>query len=82
MFDTGHHGVALGQAAALITVGVAVSLIMALMGYIREDSRSPFLITDQMLINQQQNFTPPSQAGPAMSGPSSSVGVIVPWETP
>jgi cytochrome d ubiquinol oxidase subunit I len=70
-----------GQAAALIAVGVAVSLIMALMGYIREDSRSPFLITDQMLINQQQNFTPPSQPGPAMSGPSSSVGVIVPWET-
>jgi hypothetical protein len=39
------------------------------------------LITDQMLINQQQNFSPPSQAGPALSGPSSSVGVIVPWET-
>ncbi|MGC1406189.1 MAG: hypothetical protein WA938_05565, partial [Candidatus Dormiibacterota bacterium] len=69
-----------GQAAALITVGIAVSLIMALMGYIREDSRAPFLITDQMLINQQRNFTPPSSAGPALSGPS-SVGVIVPWES-
>ena len=68
------------QGAALITVGVAVSLIMALMGYIREDSRAPFLITNKVLINQQQNFTPPSSAGPALNGPS-SVGIIVPWDS-
>lgn len=71
-----------GQAVALITVGISVSLIMALMGYIREHSRAPFLITNQMLINQQQNFSPPSSAGPALAGPGSSgVSVIVPWET-
>jgi len=65
------------QGAALITVGIAVSLIMALMGYIREDSRAPFLITNQVLINQQQNFTPPSSTGPAMNG-TSNVGIIMP----
>ncbi len=71
-----------GQAVALIVVGVAVSLIMALMGYIREDSRSPFLITDQMLINQQQNFTPPSSPGPDLNGPGSGVGVVLPFGPP
>ncbi|MGH7759006.1 MAG: hypothetical protein ACREN7_06825, partial [Candidatus Dormibacteria bacterium] len=69
-----------GQAVALITVGVAVSLIMALMGYIREHSRAPFLITNQMLINQQQNFHAPSQSGPAMQGPP-SVSVVLPPST-
>ncbi|MGH7609034.1 MAG: hypothetical protein ACREOD_03670 [Candidatus Dormibacteria bacterium] len=69
-----------GQAVALITVGVAVSLIMALMGYIREHSRAPFLITNQMLINQQRNFSAPSQSGPAMQGPP-SVSVILPPAT-
>jgi cytochrome d ubiquinol oxidase subunit I len=68
-----------GQAVALITVGVAVSLIMALMGYIREHSRAPFLITNQMLINQQQNFTAPSSNGPALNGPA-IVSTVVPWE--
>ncbi|MGH7665912.1 MAG: hypothetical protein ACRENY_05810 [Candidatus Dormibacteria bacterium] len=69
-----------GQAAALITVAVSVSLIMAVMGYIREHSRAPYLITNQVLINQQQNFKAPSGNGPAMSG-TSGVGVIVPWES-
>ncbi|HVC39131.1 MAG TPA: hypothetical protein VNH20_04030 [Candidatus Dormibacteraeota bacterium] len=67
------------QGAALITVGLAVSLIMALMGYIREDSRAPFLITNKVLINQQQNFTPPSSTGPALNGPS-GVGIVMPWD--
>ncbi len=67
------------QGAALITVGIAVSLIMALMGYIREDSRAPFLITNQVLINQQQNFKPPASAGPAMTG-TDNVGIVMPWE--
>ncbi len=57
-----------GQAAALVTVGVAIVLIMALMGFIRENSRGPFLITNKMLINQQQNFVPTQQAGPALGG--------------
>lgn len=69
-----------GQAAALITVGVAVSLMMALMGYIREHARAPYLITNQMLINQQQNFSPPSSSGPSLNGPS-AVGIVVPWES-
>ena len=69
-----------GQAAALITVGVAVSLMMTLMGYIREHGRAPYLITNQMLINQQQNFTPPSSSGPALNGPT-GVGIVVPWES-
>ena len=68
------------QAVALIAVGVAVSLIMALMGYIRENSRGPFLITNHMLINQQQDFTPPSNNGPALNGPASNVSVILPTE--
>ncbi|MGC2190942.1 MAG: hypothetical protein WA751_01235 [Candidatus Dormiibacterota bacterium] len=68
------------QGVALITVGVAVSLIMALMGYIREDSRAPFLITNQVLINQQQNFNPPSSTGPALNG-TSNVGIIMPWDS-
>ena len=67
-----------GQAVSLITVGVAISLIMALMGYIREDSRGPFLITNHMLINQQQNYTPPSTSGPALNGPASNLGVLAP----
>ena len=70
-----------GQAISLITVGVAISLIMALMGYIREDSRGPFLITNHMLINQQQNYTPPSTSGPALNGPASNLGVMVPTRT-
>ena len=69
-----------GQAVALITVGITVSLMMALMGYIREHSRAPYLITNKVLINQQQNFTPPSSAGPALIGPA-GVGIIVPWES-
>ncbi|HVC23761.1 MAG TPA: hypothetical protein VNH82_10115 [Candidatus Dormibacteraeota bacterium] len=68
-----------GQAAALITVAVAVSLMMALMGYIREHSRAPFLVTDKVLINQQQNFNPPNAAGPAMNGPA-GLGIIMPWD--
>jgi cytochrome d ubiquinol oxidase subunit I len=68
------------QGAALITVGVAVSLIMALMGYIREDSRAPFLITNQVLTNQQQNFKAPSSTGPALTG-TSNVGIIMPWDS-
>jgi cytochrome d ubiquinol oxidase subunit I len=67
-----------GHALSLITVGVAISLIMALMGYIREDSRGPFLITNHMLINQQQDFSPPSSNGPSLNGPGSSVSVILP----
>jgi hypothetical protein len=51
---------------------------MALMGYIREDSRGPFLITNHMLINQQQDFSPPSSNGPSLNGPGSSVSVILP----
>lgn len=70
-----------GQALALVSVGVAISLIMALMGYIREDARGPFLITNRMLIDQQQNFKPPSSAGPALNGPASNVSVILPTET-
>lgn len=72
-----------GQAVSLIAVGVAVSLIMALMGFIRENSRGPFLITNHMLINQQQNYSPPSSTGPALQGPASNVGfsVILPVET-
>ncbi|MGH7641243.1 MAG: hypothetical protein ACREOL_10125 [Candidatus Dormibacteria bacterium] len=69
-----------GQAAALITVAVSISMLMALMGYIREHSRAPFLITDKMLINQQQDFNAPSQPGEAMTGTGNGVGVIVPWE--
>ncbi|HEY6538636.1 MAG TPA: hypothetical protein VI138_06310, partial [Candidatus Dormibacteraeota bacterium] len=68
-----------GQAAALITVAVAISLMMALMGYIREHSRAPYLITNKVLINQQQNFHAPSSSGPAMNGPA-GVGVIMPWD--
>ncbi len=56
------------QALALITMGVAVSLIMALMGFIRENGRGPFLITNHMLVNQQQNFRPPANNGPALGG--------------
>lgn len=64
-----------GQAMLLVTVGVSVSLIMGLMGYIRESGRGPFLINGHMLINQQQNFTAPTAPGPALSGaPPSSVG--------
>jgi cytochrome d ubiquinol oxidase subunit I len=70
-----------GQAISLITVGVAISLIMALMGYIREDSRGPFLITNHMLINQQQNYTPPSTSGPALNGPASNLGAMAPTRT-
>ncbi|HUY54606.1 MAG TPA: hypothetical protein VMV23_05560, partial [Candidatus Nanopelagicaceae bacterium] len=66
------------QAVALIAVGVSISLIMALMGYIRENSRGPFLITNHMLINQQQDFTPPATNGPALNGPGGSVSIIVP----
>ena len=67
-----------GQAISLITVGVAISLIMALMGYIRENGRGPFLITNHMLINQQQNYTPPAPSGPALSGPASNLGAAAP----
>ena len=70
-----------GQAISLITVGAAISLIMALMGYIREDSRGPFLITNHMLINQQQNYTPPSTSGPALNGPASNLGAMAPTRT-
>lgn len=69
-----------GQAAALITVAVSISLMMALMGYIREHSRAPFLITDKVLINQQQNFKAPSSSGPALNGPA-GVGIIMPWDS-
>ncbi|HVA21857.1 MAG TPA: cytochrome ubiquinol oxidase subunit I [Candidatus Micrarchaeia archaeon] len=65
------------QAVALITMGVAVSLIMALMGFIREDSRGPFLITNHMLVNQQQNFRPPSTTGPAQAGAPTQSSVIL-----
>jgi cytochrome d ubiquinol oxidase subunit I len=67
-----------GHAISLITVGVSISLIMALMGYIREDARGPFLITNHMLIDQQQDFSPPAPNGPALNGPGSSVSVILP----
>ncbi|MHB8395518.1 MAG: hypothetical protein ACYDC5_13725 [Candidatus Dormibacteria bacterium] len=66
-----------GQAFSLIAVGISVSLIMALMGFIRESSRGPFLITNHMLINQQQNFSPPSTNGPALNGPASNAGVSI-----
>ncbi len=65
------------QAVALITMGVAVSLIMALMGFIRENARGPFLITNQMLINQQQNFVPPSSAGPAQAGAAAGANLVL-----
>ncbi|HUY96866.1 MAG TPA: cytochrome ubiquinol oxidase subunit I [Verrucomicrobiae bacterium] len=65
------------QALALITMGVAVSLIMALMGYIREDARGPFLITNHMLINQQQNFVPPATTGPAQGGAATGANLIL-----
>ena len=53
------------------------------MGFIRENSRGPFLITNHMLINQQQNYSPPSSTGPALQGPASNIGfsVILPVET-
>ena len=43
----------------LVALGVTVSLMMAVMGVIREHSRQPYLISGEMTISGQQIVTPP-----------------------
>ena len=45
-----------GAQAALIALGVLASLMMLLMGYIRESARQPFLIWEQVRIDNPQLF--------------------------
>jgi cytochrome bd ubiquinol oxidase subunit I len=47
----------------LIGLGVTVSLMMAVMGVIREHSRQPYLISGEMTIQGQQFVNPPTQQG-------------------
>ncbi|MHB1134020.1 MAG: cytochrome ubiquinol oxidase subunit I [Chloroflexota bacterium] len=42
----------------LLVLGVAVSLMMLVMGYIRESGRLPFLIYNQYTVEEQERFTP------------------------
>ena len=44
-----------------------------------EDACGPFLITNHMLIDQQQDFSPPAPNGPALNGPGSSAPARRPW---
>ncbi|MGI5861033.1 MAG: hypothetical protein ACOX6T_03140 [Myxococcales bacterium] len=45
-----------GAQLALIALGVMASLMMLLMGYIRESARQPFLIWEQVRIDSPQRF--------------------------
>jgi len=48
----------------LLGLGIAVSLMMIVMGVIRENSRQPFLISGQLTIHNQQIINAqPSQVG-------------------
>ena len=48
----------------LLALGVTVSLMMATMGVIRENSRQPFLIHGELRLQHQQIVTTPPQAPP------------------
>jgi cytochrome bd-type quinol oxidase subunit 1 len=53
----------------LVSLGVTVSLMMAVMGVIREHSRQPYLISGEMTIQGQQILnTPANQAQPTPGG--------------
>jgi cytochrome bd ubiquinol oxidase subunit I len=49
--------------ALLLMLGVTVSFMMAIMGFIREHSRSPYLITGELTISQQRILSHPTELG-------------------
>ena len=53
--------------SVLLVFGVTVSTMMAVMGVIRENSRQPYLIHDEMTIANQQVVTEPGLAPPAQT---------------
>jgi cytochrome d ubiquinol oxidase subunit I len=53
--------------AVLLIFGVTVSVMMAVMGVIRENGRQPYLIHGEMTIANQQIVTQPGAAPPAQS---------------
>jgi cytochrome bd-type quinol oxidase subunit 1 len=56
----------------LIAMGVVVSVMMIVMGVIREHSRQPYLISGEMTINNQQitNDQPSAAGGSTSSSPN------------
>jgi len=54
----------------LVALGVTVSLMMAVMGVIREHSRQPYLISGEMTIQGQTILNAPAGQGQSVSSPS------------
>jgi magnesium-transporting ATPase (P-type) len=53
--------------AVLLVFGATVSIMMAVMGVIRENSRQPYLIHGEMTIANQEIVTPPGAAPPVQA---------------
>lgn len=78
-----------GQAAQylLITLAIFASFMMALMGYIRENSRVPFIIFNNVTINERERFPqqlpmPSQPTGPPSEPTSSYQGTDAPVPEP
>jgi hypothetical protein len=55
-----------GAQRAALAIGVAVSIMMMVMGVIREHSRQPYLVNGEITLHQQVTNTQPSKPVPTI----------------
>ena len=67
--DVREHTTRRRDAVGLMALGITVSLMMAVMGVIREHARQPYLISGELTLNQQITNNAPSQTGQEQSQP-------------
>ncbi len=60
--------------ALLLAFGLTVSVIMAVMGYIREDSRQPYLVEGEIHISGQQTIASAPPIQPRSASPQNASG--------